>query len=911
MTRLRMFLLRLWALLRSRRIDRDIDDEITSHLAEATDEYIRQGLSPEDARQAARRSFGGVTQTKEVYREVRTFMWLDDLPGDLRYALRTLRRARAFTAVVLLTLALGIGANAAIFSVLNGVILRPLPYPKSEQLMSVTTQYPLVGVAQFPLSAPEYLEFRAVSQSFAAIGALTQGEANITGADRARRVRTANVDEHLLDALGVQAAHGRLFARGETDRTDPAAPVPAVAILSHELWQSAFGGQPIVGHMVEVNGRGREVIGIMPPGADVMDIRPDMWMPLGLTPHNPGDRRGHRLRLIGRLKDHVTMEAARTELKTLNEQWGQRVGVTDHLFAPMPADAAARASNPEAGHILQMVPLHDQIVSGASRAIWMLQITAGLVLLIACANLANLLLARAETRRREFAVRTALGASRRRLLRQCMTEGVLLSIAGSALALWLARFGLHTLEQAYPAALPRSTEVSVDLHVLLFTCGVAMATSLFFGLAQLRHIGVKGLAVALAATGTRGANGGTRHHVRRGLVVAEVALAVILVTGAGLLIRTVYNLANVDAGFNKSRLVTFSVVFPEATYPGGVKQVQVYQRLLDALRAVPGVEAATAMLGLPPNRPAIKNNTRVANATIPSAGQFHVVDYYQYVMTDYFETMGIPIVRGRSFQPTDATSPGLVAIVNEKFAETFWKGRDPIGQQVRPCCNDLPPWFTVVGVAKDVKQGGVDRETGTELYLSVQQVARPAPSGLGFAPFSNVVLRTTLAPAALSQTLERVVREIDRAVPVVRLRDMETVFADAIQRPRFLAQLLGLFAGLALLLAAVGTYGVVSSIVAERRREIGIRMALGADRFSVLAGVMKEGLVLASIGVVVGLGSAFVLNRLIAALLFGVQPTDVPTVAGVAATMIVVAAVACLLPAWRASRLDPNAVLRV
>jgi predicted permease len=911
MTRLRMFLLRLWALLRSRRIDRDIDDEITSHLAEATDEYIRQGLSPEDARQAARRSFGGVTQTKEVYREVRTFMWLDDLPGDLRYALRTLRRARAFTAVVLLTLALGIGANAAIFSVLNGVILRPLPYPKSEQLMSVTTQYPLVGVAQFPLSAPEYLEFRAVSQSFAAIGALTQGEANITGADRARRVRTANVDEHLLDALGVQAAHGRLFARGETDRTDPAAPVPAVAILSHELWQSAFGGQPIVGHMVEVNGRGREVIGIMPPGADVMDIRPDLWMPLGLTPHNPGDRRAHRLRLIGRLKDHVTMEAARTELKTLNEQWGQRVGVTDHLFAPMPADAAARASNPEAGHILQMVPLHDQIVSGASRPIWMLQVTAGLVLLIACANLANLVLARAETRRREFAVRTALGASRRRLLRQCMTEGVLLSIAGSALALWLARFGLHTLQQAYPAALPRSTEVSVDLHVLLFTCGVAMATSLFFGLAQLRHIGVKGLAVALAATGTRGANGGTRHHVRRGLVVAEVALAVILVTGAGLLIRTVYNLANVDAGFNKSRLVTFSVVFPEATYPGGMRQVQVYQRLLDALRAVPGVEAATAMLGLPPNRPAIKNNTRVANATIPSAGQFHVVDYYQYVMTNYFETMGIPIVRGRSFQPTDATSPGLVAIVNEKFAETFWKGRDPIGQQVRPCCNDLPPWFTVVGVAKDVKQGGVDRETGTELYLSVQQVARPAPSGLGFAPFSNVVLRTTLAPAALSQTLERVVREIDRAVPVVRLRDMETVFADAIQRPRFLAQLLGLFAGLALLLAAVGTYGVVSSIVAERRREIGIRMALGADRFSVLAGVMKEGLVLASIGVVVGLGSAFVLNRLIAALLFGVQPTDVPTVAGVAATMIVVAAVACLLPAWRASRLDPNAVLRV
>jgi predicted permease len=452
--------------------------------------------------------------------------------------------------------------------------------------------------------------------------------------------------------------------------------------------------------------------------------------------------------------------------------------------------------------------------------------------------------------------------------------------------------------------------VRVDLPVLLFTCGVAMATSLFFGLAQLRHIGVKGLAVALAETAVRGAGGGTRHHVRRGLVVVEVALAVILVTGAGLLIRTVYNLANVDAGFNRSRLVTFRIVFPENTYPGGVRQLQVYQRLLDAVRAVPGVEAATSMLGLPPNRPPNTNNTRIADATIPAAGEFHVVDYYQFVLTDYFETMGISIVKGRGFEPADATSPGLVAVVNEKFADTFWKGRDPIGQRVKPCCNDQPPWFTVVGVAKDVKQGGVDQKTGTELYMSVQQLARPAPGGLGIAPLGHIVLRTILTPAALSQTIERVVREIDGAVPVVGLRDMETVFADAIQRPRFLAQLLGLFAGLALLLAAIGTYGVVSSIVAERRREIGIRMALGADRSDVLAGVMTEGLVLASFGVVVGLAAAFGLNRLIAALLFGVQPTDVPTAAGVAATMIIVAAVACLMPAWRASRLDPSAVLR-
>ena len=359
MTRLRTLWFRLRALIHSRRLDQDIDDEIASHLAEATEEYIRQGLSPENARQAAQRRFGGVTQTREVYREVGSFMWLDDVARDLQHAVRTLRRAPAFTAVALLTLALGIGANTAIFSVLNSVILRPLPYPKSEHLMYVSTQLPLVGVAQFPLSAPEYLALRDVNRSFAAIGAFSAGagEVNLTSPDGARRVRNANVDEHLLSALGLQAAQGRVFGRGETDRTDPALPPPPVAILSHELWQTAFGGQPIVGKMVEVNSRPREVIGIMPPGADVLDIRPEIWLPLGLSPSNRAN--GHFLRVIGRLKDDVTPEAARTELKTLNEHWGERVGVSDHMFAPMPADAAARASNPDAGHMLQIEPLHD------------------------------------------------------------------------------------------------------------------------------------------------------------------------------------------------------------------------------------------------------------------------------------------------------------------------------------------------------------------------------------------------------------------------------------------------------------------------------------------------------------------------------------------------------------------------
>ncbi len=389
--------------------------------------------------------------------------------------------------------------------------------------------------------------------------------------------------------------------------------------------------------------------------------------------------------------------------------------------------------------------------------------------------------------------------------------------------------------------------------------------------------------------------------------MAEVALAVILVIGAGLLIRTVYNLANVDLGFNRSRLVTFSINLPESTYATSRIRVQTFQRLLDALSAVPGVEAATAMSGLPPNRPPLTVNTPVADATAPSVGPFRVVDYYQYVMPDYFETMGIPIVRGRSFQPTDATSSGPVAIVNETFVETFWKGRDPIGQRVKPG-NDELPWFTVVGVAKDVKQRGVDQETGTELYLAGPQIA--VVQAQGMVPLNYIVLRTTLPAAALSQTVARVVHQMDPAVPVVHFRDMETVVAESIQRPRFLAQLLGLFAGLALLLAAVGTYSVVSSLVAERRHEISIRMALGADRSRVLVHFMREGLLLTAIGVVVGLAGAFGLSRLIASLLFGVTPTDVPTVVGVTATMIIVAAAACVLPAWRASRLDPNAVLR-
>jgi len=834
---------------------------------------------------------------------------MDSLRQDLRIAARSLVRTPGFTAIALITLALGIGANTAIFSIVSGVILRPLSYPKPEQLMYLTTQFPALGFDQFWVSPPEYMEFREFNQSFAAVGAFRTAESNLTAGDRPLRVRTALVDEHLFAALGVPAAQGRLFAKGEAEVTGPppaqGQPAPQtqpIVVLSHEFWQSAFGGRSMIGTSIEINGRSREVIGILPPGTDLMDTRTEVWLPLGLNPGNRQNRGSHNLYLVGRLKDGVTQAAAQTELNTLIANWGERAGIPTgpgpgrHVFVPL------KGRN---GHILQMKPLQEEILGGAGRSIWVLQAAVGFVLLIACANLANLLLARAESRHREFAVRTAIGATRWRLLRQFMTEGVLLSVLGGVLGVLLARVGLGALLSAYPASLPRTSEVNVDVPVMLFTLGVALVTGVLVGLAPLMHTRASGLLIALKEGGAKGATNAARHHVRRGLVMAEVALAVMLVIGAGLLLRTVYNLTKVDAGFDRSRLVTFSMTLPQATSAPSAR-LQTYQRLLDKLRAVPGIQAATAMTGLPPTRPLNANDTDIDGYTAPPEGPYENVDYYQAVMSDYFETMGIPIVQGRGFERADAASSGRVAIVNETMVNTFWRGKNPIGQRLRPCCGDQIPWFTVVGVAKDVKQGGIDQKTGTEFYQYLDQFSQ----GPGGPDTMNVVLRTTLQPGALAQTVEGAVRDVDRSVPVVRFQGMEDVFAESIRRPRLLAQLIGAFAGLALLLAAVGTYGVLSYMVAERRREIGIRLALGADHSRVMGQIMKQGLILTAVGVIAGLAGAFGLNRLIASMLFGVQPTDTTTMVGVVATITLVAAVACWVPAWRAARLDPNVVLR-
>lgn len=909
----------------------EIVKELSQHLEDFWQELIVGGASDEEATRITLAQFQSGTALGQHMAQLRQAQprhrstpgeprrsLLRDLGQDVRFGARSLRRKPGFTVTALTILALAIGLNTAIFSLANGVVLQPLPYPQSRQLMYLSSRFPALGSMEFAISPPEYSDLREAAPWFADLGAFRTGEANVTAGSRALRVRSASVDEHLLSVLGARAEHGRVFAAGETNAAAPAGAgpgsspePPAIVILSYELWQTAFGGRPIVGQMVDVDGARREVIGVMAHGFDVADHRTEIWLPLGLNPASRQDRAAHNLLLIGRLKDGMTTDAAHAELNLLNAQWSSRVGLspTDHVFA---------TSGPNV-HLLEMTALQDRIIGGAGRVIWVLQAAVAFVLLIAGTNLAGLLLARAEAGHRELALLTALGASRGRLIQQCLVESTLLSLLGGILGAGLARIAVPGLVRALPDTLPRTDTVTVDTTVLCFTLGVSVVTGLLFGLAPLIHTRVSGLVTAAKDGGSRGATAGARRRLRNGLVIAEVAVAMVLVTGAALLGRTVYNLVKVDPGFDRTRQITFSITLPRARYTAPGTRSRLYERVLDTLRTIPGVQDATAMVGLPPVRPRAAADLEIEKDTNPRPpnGPPRSIDYLQTVQSNYFETMGIPLVRGRSFQRRDATAGEMVAVINETLANTFWKDQNPVGKHLRPCCGDAFPWFTIVGVARDVKQGGVDQPPGSEFYADGEQASRfTEPStfirpGLLISPVTmHIVLRTGLASASLSPTIERVMREIDPDVPVVRLQEMEAVFAETIRRPRLLARLVGAFAGLSLLLAAIGTYGMLSVMIAERRPEIGIRMALGAQRRDVLLSVLLQGLALTGLGAAIGLAGAISVARMLSSLLFGVQPTDIPTLAAVTTTMALVALAACVRPAWHASRLDPNVVLR-
>jgi putative ABC transport system permease protein len=874
--------------------DDDIAREIRTHLDLEAEERVAEGLSPSEARYAALRAFGNVARTQEDVRAVWTWRPLEVIVQDTGFALRSLRKSPGFTTLAVLTVALGIGANTAMFSVLNAAVLQPLGYPQPEGLRLLTTRWADGG--QGELSPAEYGEFVEMNASFAVVGAFVTGEVNLSALDRPRRATRASVNAELLEALAVPPERGRLFRRDETR-----AGGPAVVILSYELWQSAYGGrEDLIGRSIEVDGVRREVVGVMPPGFDLIDKRVQLWLPLQLAPDLRQFRASHFLSVLGRLKTGVSPAAAEAELTSLVSSWGPRTGASGHVFTP-------------GEHTLQMQPVLDQVVGPARRAFWLLQAGVGLVLLIACANLANLLMVRAELRGREVAVRRALGAGRGRLLAQFMAEGLVLLMIGGALGLCVAWAGVRALTAAYPESVPRVADVGIDPVVLGFTLLATALTGAIFALAPVRHLSERaGGALLNDRTASIAA---ARPWVRRALAAGEVALAVVLVTGAGLMARTVLNLLKVDAGFDRSQLVTFAVALPAAAYPTFDEQVQLYDRVLGRFDAMPEIETAAAVSGLPPQREPNGFGTDIEGYT-PPPDRSELVGYYQTVTTGYFEAMRLPVVRGRGFQGADrAGAP--VAVVNETFVRTFWKDLDPIGRRVRPRFGDQTPWVTVVGVARDVKQAGVDQPTGTELYLLYEQLPRIFPgvpatrlgSMLGDGSL-HVVLRSALPAATLQPAIANVVREADAALPIIRLRDMEEVFRDSVRRPRMLMQLLGGFAALALLLAAVGTYGVLSYMVTRQRREIGIRMALGAGRAAVLRSVVGHGLKLTCAGLAAGMSAALLLTRLMETLLFEVRPNDPATLAGVAALITAVAAAASLVPAFRATRVDPIAALK-
>jgi len=877
-------------------VEEEVEEEIGFHVEMRAREYERSGLPPDEARRLAEARLGDVERMKSDLRDLgrkregtmERKAWWAETTGDLRYALRQLVRQPGFTVVAALTLALGIGANTAVFSVVNGVLLRPLPYAEPERLVSVSTAFPTLDFARFWMSPPEYFELREWNQSFSDMGGYRTGTVSVETADQPLRVTSAVATWSLFPTLGVQAALGRTF---NEDEDLPGA--PGVALLSHGLWQRAFGGDPqVIGSSIRVNGQAATVVGVLPAGFDVEDAGVDLWTPVGIDPSDHANRRGnHFLNVVGRLAPGMTLERAQADLDRLELRWQEEYG-------------GAHAPSTD-NHPMQAADLREELLGDTETPMLLLLGAVGFVLLIACANVANLLLARSEKRQREVGVRIALGAGRARLVRQFLAEGVTLGLAGGALGVGLGWVALQAILKVNPD-IPRAEGIHLDGLTLAFAGALAVGTGLLFGLAPMATTALPRLSGVLGEGGARSTGGSRGTRVRRALVVAEVALAMVLLTGSGLMLRSLDALMEVDLGFRPEQLLTFQISLPNATFPESEGVASFYETLLDRVRALPGVTAATAMYGLPPQREVDANDTEFEGFVQTPDGPAPNVDYWTAVESGYLETLGVELVEGRGFQPADAGGDGLVMLVNERLAQTFYPGESPVGKRIRPCCGDDNPWLTVVGVLADIRQQGVHEEPGTELYFYNPQLAK-----IGFAYRTlEVVVRAQGDPLTLVGPIRRTLRELDASVPMANVQTMEGHVATTLARPRFLSLLLGLFAAIALALAAVGTYGIMSHAVAARNREIGIRMAMGAEAGSVQGMMLRQGGVLAAAGLVLGVGGAFGLTRLLSSQLYEVSATDPGTFLVAPACLAAVSLLACWIPARRATRVDPVTALR-
>jgi predicted permease len=806
---------------------------------------------------------------------------------DLKYALRMLKKNPAFTVVAILTLAVGIGANSAIFSVVNSVLLRPLPYRQPAQLVRVYSEFPTMQLQKFWLSPPELLDIQREAKSWEAIGAWAPGGQNVGTESEPLRVTSAGITRSLIDVLGVQPERGRNFTE-EEDRNGG----PRVAIISHGLWQKGFGGaSDIIGKQIQVNSAATTVVGVMPanfvfpPGSN---DQVEVLLPFQFDPANPGSRGSHFLSVIGRLKPGVTIGQAQSEMTSLMAGWRSE-GRAQHLLNPQ-------------GHPVVMLGLHEDVVGSARKAVWLLMAAVGFVLLIACVNVANLLLARAESRHREFAVRLALGAGLRRMVRQFVAEGFLLVLIASILGVALAFAGLKVLLLFAPDSVPRTEEIGVGLPVLAFTIAVAIVAVFLFGLAPLAQVSERNLANWIRGAGQRAIRGGGQ-TLRKGLVVAEIALAVILVIGSGLMIRAFWKLQQVNTGFDPAGVTSFSLNLPAVKYKNP-DRLQFVNTLEQKLRTVPGVASVSVAGGLPPLRRINANDTEIEGYQQTPDSPAQNVDYWNVVGTDYFKTMKIRLMEGRTFDAQDDNPDAMkVVMVNQALAKRFWKG-SPIGRRVNPGFADPKVWFTIVGVVEDTKNAGMDKPAGPELYFQMRQVNQFVGSNVSF------VARAASDSTSLESSIRNAVRELDPTLPVYNLWTMNEVVSKSMVQPRFLALLLATFSGIALFLAAIGIYGVMAYSVAQRTQEIGVRMALGARPLHVLRLVFSQSLGMLLIGTVIGLAGALALTRLMRTLLFEITATDPLTYMSVIGLLTVVALLACYIPARRAAKVDPLIALR-
>jgi putative ABC transport system permease protein len=875
------------ALFSRRRQETELDDELRLHLEMETEANQRRGMAPDEARRAALLRFGGVEQAKEGCRESWRGRFLEVLAEDVRYGLRGLRRSPGFAAAVVLTLGLGIGANTAVFSLINGVLLKPLPYARGEQVVVLRQPEARTASQDLGFSPLEVRDYREMSRAFDGLVEHHSMDFTLLGSGDPRRVRTGVVSANFFDVLEVKPELGRLFrAADETPGAD------AVLVLSHDYWRTLGSDPKIVGRRFEMNDRVHTVVGVLPPIPQYPQEN-DVYMPSTACPfrNRPNVLENRRARMLGafaRVAPGTTLAQAQAEVE----------GVSRRLRAAYP-DAFARESD---SHVV-LSPLKEDLVRRARPTFLVLLATVALVLLIACANVANLTLARMVERSRELAIRSALGAGRTRLLRQLLTESTILALAGGALGLLFA-YATRSLLTAFAARLtPRAGEVTIDLPVLLFTLVTSVLTGVLAGTLP----GLPGrerIAPVLLAESGRTTGDRRRQRVRAGLVAWQLALSFVLIIGAALMLRSFANLRSVDAGFKGDHVLTARLNLNFSTYTNAERRIDVdrvnafYRAVEDRLRAGPGVVAIGSAWTFPLNNAFQNDGTFTIEGRGEAAGPAPKATFIG-MSPAYFETLGVPVLRGRAFDERDrAGAPGAV-VVNQRLARRHWGDADPIGARISS--DGGRTWRTIVGVVGDVRQQGLDREPGDAVYLPFREFP-------GFV--ATLFVRTLDDPARMAERVRAAALAADPQTAVSSARTLDDIRSDALSSPRLTIALLGLFAGLALVITAAGLSGLIAYSVSQRTHEIGIRMALGADRPRITALVLREGMTSVATGLGLGIVGALALSRLVSGLLFGVGPNDPLCYAGSALVLVAAAVAGCLLPARRATSVSPMVALR-